>query len=275
MFEAYRYDYEILFIDDGSTDESKEKVKEIMEKDHHIFLHVHKKQFGKGQALQTGLQHSKGDELVFMDGDLQDDPGDIPALIQKLHEGNDLINGIRTKRKDNSVIKIYSHIANIVLHRFLHSPFTDINCGFKIFKKEITKDIPFYGNSFRFFPLAVYLKGYKVSEIPVHNRQRKYGKTKYGMKKLLIGMLDMVTAYFLFRFAERPLHFFGVIGGVFFIIGFLVSLYLSFERIFFNVLLYRRPALLFGILMIIVGIQIGMTGIIGELIVYLNKKGNK
>ncbi len=274
MFDSHGYAHEILFIDDGSTDKSSEQVKQVIEKDHHVFLHIHKKQFGKGKALQTGLSHSKGDIIIFMDGDLQDDPKEIPAFMEKLHEGYDLVNGIRTKRKDNSVVKIYSRVANFVLHRLLRSPFTDINCGFKIFKKEIIKDIPFYGNNFRFFPLAAYLEGHKVSEIHVRNRERVHGKTKYGIFKLIIGILDMVTAYFLFRFAERPLHFFGVIGGTFFTIGFLLSLYLSIERIFFNVLLYRRPALLFGILMIIVGIQIGMTGIMGELIVYLNKQKN-
>ena len=158
---------------------------------------------------------------------------------------------------------------------FLHSPFTDINCCFKAFKRKVIQDFVFYGNNFRFFPLATYLNGYKVTEISVVNNQRKFGKTKFGKSKIFVGILDTLTAYFLFKFSEKPLHFFGIFGGAFFVIGFAISFYLAIERIFFNVLLYRRPVLQLGILLIIVGIQIVMTGIIGELIVYLNKKSMK
>jgi glycosyltransferase involved in cell wall biosynthesis len=226
---------------------------------------------GKGEALRTGVKHAKGDIITFMDGDLQDDPSDLKKFIQKINEGADLVNGIREKRKDSLLIKTYSFFANIVLRSIFHSPFTDINCGFKMFKKETLIDFPLYGNNFRFFPLSVYYRGYAVAEVPVNNRKRLHGTSKFGPMKLFTGILDMVTAYFVYIFAERPLHFFGMIGGVLFLIGFLISLYLAFERIFFNVLLYRRPLLQLGIVLIIVGIQVVMTGLIGELIVYLNK----
>ncbi|MEO6508856.1 MAG: glycosyltransferase, partial [Patescibacteria group bacterium] len=144
--------------------------------------------------------------------------------------------------------------------------------GFKALKKEILKDTVFYGNNFRFLPLAAFTQGYKVTEVAVDNRARKYGVPKFGNGKAFIGLIDTITAYFLYKFAEKPLHFFGIIGGVFFVIGFLMALYLTIERVFFGVLLIYRPLLQLAILLIIVGIQIGMTGIIGELIVYLNKK---
>lgn len=262
------YDFEIVLVDDGST----EQIQKSNIKNHNAHVLRHRKRMGKGAALKTGIEHAKGDVLVLMDGDLQDDPSDIPALIAKLNEGFDLVNGIRTNRQDTGIIKTYSKTANNVLRSLFKSPFTDINCGFKVFKKEVVRDMPFYGNNFRFLPLSAYYQGFRVSEVPVHNRKRIHGVSKFGAMKLFIGLLDMTTAYFVFQFAERPLHFFGTIGSIVFSMGFVWSAYLAFERIFFNVLLYRRPSLWLGILLMIIGVQVLMTGLIGELIVYLHKK---
>lgn len=259
--------YEIILIDDGSTDSRQQNFQ-----DSNIQIIRHRKRMGKGQALKTGIENSKGDIIVVMDADLQDDPKDLTKFLKKIDEGYDFINGIRQKRHDNFLVKIYSALAAFFLRTFLRSPFTDINCGFKAFKKEVLKDFNFYGNNFRFFPLAVSYAGYKVGEIPVINNPRRHGVSKFGPGKLIFGVFDTLTAYFLYRFSERPLHFFGTIGGAIFFTGFLLSLYLTIERIFFNVLLITRPILWLGLLLIIVGVQIIMTGIIGELIVYLNKK---
>ena len=272
QLDRIKKEYEIVLVDDGSDDAFASKLKVKSEK---LKVISHRKRLGKGQALKTGIENSSGEIIVFMDGDLQDDPKDINKLLKKLDEGYDLVNGIRGNRQENSVIKIYSKVASWFLKTFLHSPFTDINCGFKAFKRKVIQDFVFYGNNFRFFPLATYLNGYKVTEISVVNNQRKFGKTKFGKSKIFVGILDTLTAYFLFKFSEKPLHFFGIFGGTFFVIGFAISFYLTIERIFFNVLLYQRPLLQLGIVLIIVGIQIVMTGIIGELIVYLNKKSNK
>ena len=263
--------WEIILVDDGSTDAKRLDSLSIKSESNFQLIH-HKKRLGKGQALKTGIENSIGDVIFFMDGDLQDDPRDIKRLLSKINEGYDLVNGIRTNRQENGLVKIYSKIASLFLKIFLHSPFTDINCGFKAFKREVLKDFNFYGNNFRFFPLATYLNGNKVSEISVTNNKRKFGETKFGKSKIFVGILDTLTAYFLFKFSEKPLHFFGTIGGITFLIGFLISLYLTIERLFFGVLLVTRPLLWLGILLIIIGIQVVMTGIIGELIVYLNKK---
>ncbi|MDO8741537.1 MAG: glycosyltransferase family 2 protein [Candidatus Roizmanbacteria bacterium] len=262
-------DYEIILVDDGSDDAFMSELKVKSDK---LKVVSHRKRLGKGQALKTGVENSSGEIIIFMDADLQDDPKDIHKFLKKINEGYDFVNGIRINRQENYLVKIYSKIASWFLKTFLHSPFTDINCGFKAFKKEVLKDFNFYGNNFRFFPLATFLNGYKVSEVSVINNKRKFGKTKFGKLKIFVGILDTLTAYFLFKFSEKPLHFFGMIGGFLFFIGFMISLYLAVERIFFNVLLYRRPLLQFGIVLIIVGIQVIMTGIIGELIVFLNKK---
>ncbi len=264
--------YEALFIDDGSTDQSVARIKEESHKNHHIKVFSHRKRKGKGEGLNTGIAHATGDIIVFMDADLQNDPHDMGKLLEKIDAGYDFVNGIRDSRDDHGLIKMYSSLANSFMRSFVNSPFTDINCAFKAMKREVLDDIVLYGNNFRFLPLAVYYQGFKVTEVEIRNRPRIHGKSKFGIMKVFIGIFDTMTAYFLYRFAERPLVFFGTIGGLIFSLGFLVALYLSYERIFFNVLLYRRPALQFAVLLIIVGLQIGLTGLIGELIVYLNKR---
>lgn len=270
--EEMREAHEIVFVDDGSRDGSAEEVAKLLKKDPQVRLVVHNKRLGKGDALRDALSKAKGDLIVFMDADLQDDPADLPQFLAKIKEGYDFVNGIRVKRKDNPVVKIYSGAANWFLKNFLQSPFTDINCGYKMFRREALDDIVLYGNNFRFLPLAAFYKGKRVGEIPVHNRPRFKGVTKFGIKKLFTGIIDTMTAYFIYRFAEQPLHFFGLIGGVFFLAGFVITFILAVERLFFNVLLYRRPSLLLGILLIIVGLQVVMTGIIGELVVFQHKK---
>jgi glycosyltransferase involved in cell wall biosynthesis len=273
VLEKIKEPSEVIFVDDGSTDKSqapnsksqtitKIQIKKIK----------HKTRLGKGAALNTGIKNSSGDVIIFMDGDLQDDPQDIPEFLKKIDEGYDLVNGVRTIRKDNSIIKTYSRLFNSFLKLVFRSPFNDINCGFKAIRKQVFNEIILYGNNFRFLPLAAFYKGYRVAEIPVANRPRQYGVSKFGAGKAFIGLIDTLTAYFIYQFSEQPLHFFGTIGAVFFIAGFIIAFVLSFQRIFYGMLLYRRPALLFAILLIIVGLQIVLTGIIGELIVYLDKK---
>ncbi len=261
--------WEVVLVDDGSTDAERQNFQFPIS---NFQLIHHKKRLGKGTALRTGIKNSSGEIIVFMDADLQDDPRDLPKLLKKIKEGHDFVNGIREKRNDNLLVKFYSKVVAWFLKTFLHSPYIDINCGFKAFKREVVQDFVFYGNNFRFFPLAVFYNGYKVTEINVKNNRRKFGKSKFGPSKLFTGLLDTLTAYFLFKFSEKPLHFFGIIGGLLFFVGFFISFYLTIERLFFGVLLYQRPLLQLGILLIIVGIQVVMTGIIGELIVFLNKK---
>jgi glycosyltransferase involved in cell wall biosynthesis len=262
--------YEIILVDDGSDD--KYQISNIKSQTN-LKLIKHKKRLGKGQALKTGIENSKGDTVVFMDADLQDDPSDLDKFLKKIDEGYDFVNGIRKGRHtDNFILEIYSSLAGSFLKTFLHSPYTDINCGFKAFKRDVLKDFIFYGNNFRFFPLYVFYNGYEVGEITVKNNPRRFGKSKFGPEKLVTGVFDTLTAFFLYKFAEKPLHFFGTIGLIVFTTGFLIALYLTIERLFFGALLITRPLLWLGILLIIIGIQIGMTGIIGELIVYLNKK---
>jgi len=279
VLQGLKREFEIVLVDDGSNDSSisnlKSQISNLNLKSENLKIIKHRKRFGKGEALKTGIDNSSGTVIIFMDGDLQDDPNDLNKFLKKIDKGYDFVNGVRKERKDSLLIKFYSKTAGFLLKKLLRSPFTDINCGLKAFKRQVVNNFTFYGNNFRFFPLAVYYQGYKVTEVPVNNRPRIHGQTKFGSGKLFVGLFDTLTAYFLYRFSEKPLHFFGTIGGILFLAGFIIDLYLAYERIFFNVLLYRRPLLWLGILMIIIGIQIVMTGIIGELIVYLNKKSDK
>ena len=232
---------EIILVDDGSLDHYDEKV--VGEFGQTVVkLKKLNRQMGKGRALSEGLKESSGDVIIFMDADLQDDPADLPTFYKKLNEGFDLVNGYRVDRKDNFLIKIYSKTAGWFLRKYLHSPFSDINCGFKMFRRKVLKNVVLYGNNFRFFPIATYFEGFKVSEVPVHNHPRIHGKSKFGVSKLLIGAIDMLSAYFLYKFSERPLHFFGMIGSIFFGIGGLMLAVLTYERIFFGILLYRRQS---------------------------------
>ncbi len=274
-FQAIKKDHEIVFVDDGSTDGSEQIVDTLAHKDKHVKLVKLRKRFGKGEALSRGVNHSSGEIIIFMDADLQDNPADITKFLKKIDEGYDLVNGVRTSRTHNSMIKTYSLLGNKFLKTFAHSPFTDINCGFKAFKREVLEETVLYANNFRFLPLDAFTQGFRVTEIPVDNRPRLHGTSKFGVGKAFIGLIDVITAYFLHQFSERPLHFFGMIGGIFFAIGGLITLELIMERVFFHVLLYRRPLFQLGMFLVIVGIQIIMTGILGELIVYLYKRRDK
>lgn len=275
LFESLndlKKEFEVILVDDGSDDGG---VRDLLKDIKNLKIVYHKKRLGKGQALKDGLLEARGEVIVFMDADLQDDPKEIKKFLKKIDEGYDFVNGKRIKRKDNFLVKLYSSLANFFLKKLLRSPYTDINCGFKAFKKEVLEDFVFYGNNFRFFPLAVFYNGYRVTEVEVFNHPRRYGQSKFGWLKILGGLWDTFTAYFLYKFSEKPLHFFGLVGGLFFFIGLIILLTLFIERMFFGMLLYRRPILFLGILLLIIGIQILMTGILGELIVYTNIKKRK
>lgn len=262
--------YEIILVDDGSKDLYTDSISKFKGSDLEVI--VLKRQMGKGKALLEGVKKAKGDFIAFMDADLQDDPNDLSKFLTKLNEGYDLVNGYREKRQDNLVVKVYSKLAKYFLQRFLSSPFSDINCGFKVFKKEILAQVPFYGNNFRFMPLAAFYEGYQVAEVSVKNNPRRFGVSKFGTKKLFYGVADVLSAYFVYKFAERPMHFFGSIGVFFLSFGIMTLGFVTYERIFEGVLLYRRPLLQYAIFLVILGIQILAMGIIGELIVYLHHK---
>lgn len=264
-------EYEIIYVNDGSTDGSVAVIKQLQT--HHIHLLQHRKKFGKGAALKTGIKSAKGDSIIFMDADLQDDPNDLPKFLDKLEEGYDFVNGWRKKRRDGLIKTLPSKIGNaIILKHVLGSKFHDMNCGYKAMKAEVLDEVSLYGDNFRFLPIVAERNGFKTTEVVVEHNPRLHGSSKFGFFRRFTVFADILTAYFIYRFSEKPLHFFGFVGGTLFSIGSVISLYLIIDRIFFGHLLYRRPAFLYGLVMVIVGIQIIMTGVLAELMVYLKNK---
>jgi glycosyltransferase involved in cell wall biosynthesis len=269
--------WELILINDGSTDASPQEAHDLSSKDNKVRILNQRKSFGKGRALADGFKIAKGDIIVFMDADLEDNPAELPKFIEKIDEGYDLVNGWRKNRDHGFSKTIPSKIGNIlILKWFLHSHFHDVNCGYKALKREILETIQLYGDILRFLPFMAVKEGYKTTEIPVHHSNRKYGVSKYGFFRRFSIFMDILTSYFIYRFREKPLHFFGGIGAFFLLLGIIPLIYLLFDRIFFGHLLYRRPLFLLTFLPIIVGIQVIMTGILAELIVYLRfqKKEN-
>jgi len=259
---------ELILVDDGSSQKYQlEKLSLPYQ------LVRHRKRLGKGRALANGFLQAKGEIIVFMDADLQDDPEELPKFIEKINQGYDLVNGWRKKREDN-ITKIWpSFIFNqLLLKMFFKSNLNDINCGYKAMRRAVLEQIPLYGDNYRFLPIIAQQEGFRTTQVEVKHHKRLYGRSKYGFWRLFFGLIDTLTTYFIYRFSEKPLHFFGPIGAIIFGSGFIISLILTLARIFYHTLLYRRVILQLGILLMIVGVQIMMTGIVAELIVFLDKK---
>ena len=268
--------YELILVNDGSDDNSLSELSKQANNQERIKILSHRKRFGKGKALLTGFNKSKGDIIVFMDADLQNDPKELGFFVKTVKEGFDLVTGWRKNRKDPISKRLPSYIFNdLLLKFFFKSKFHDINCGFKAMKREVLDEIVLYGDNYRFLPIMAEQSGFKTTEIEVTHHPRLHGKSKYGFFRLVFGLFDTTTTYFVYKFSDKPLHFFGPIGLSIFTMGFLIALYLTIERLFFGMLLYRRPLLTFGTLLILVGLQFVMTGFIAELVVYLRKKNHE
>lgn len=260
--------YEIIFVDDGSTDDSSKAISDLQKTDKNIKLITFRANFGKSLALSTGFEEAIGEVIVAMDADLQDDPADIPKLINKLNEGYDLVNGWRKKRADTLSKKISSILFNKGSAFLSGVKLHDFNCGLKVLRKEVANSLYIYGELHRFIPILAAKKKYKVTEIYVNNRTRKYGKSKFGFGRSWRGMLDLLTAIFISDFATKPAHFFGAIGLSLFSLGFFMDLYVAFIKITTGTTQNKIPLLLAGILCILLGVQLLSTGLIAEMITY-------
>jgi glycosyltransferase involved in cell wall biosynthesis len=265
-------DYEVLLISNGSTDDWGKNLQLPNDK----FKTFSLRRADKGRALRRGLARSTGDVVVFMDADLEDDPADLAKFYAKINEGYDFVNGWRKHRKHTWDKIIPSYIGNVLIIRsILRTGFHDVNCGYKMFKRECLQDVVLYGDNFRFLPLVVEKFGFRTTEVVVTHKNRRFGKSKYGFFNRLTVFADILTAYFIFRFSQKPLHFFAAIGMFPFVVGSLLLIILTAERLFYGVELHDRPIVWAAILLIIVGLQIIMTGVIAELMVFLFKKGQR
>lgn len=263
--------YEIIFIDDGSTDSSLNLMKKLAAKDKKNRIFSFRKNHGKAEALTLGFQMAKGDYIVTLDADLQDRPEEIKKLLDKAKEGFDLVSGWRKDRKDALKTKLSSKLFNYVMSVFWGVHLHDYNCGLKIYTAEAAKSVNLYGGMHRFIPLLVAEKGFEVTEVPVVHEKRQYGKSKYGFSKIFKDVPDMFTLLFLSRYAKRPLHFFGLVGGIISAVGSLTLIYLAILH-FLGQRIGDRPLLTFGILFVLAGFQVLFTGFLADLILHMTQK---
>lgn len=260
-------DYEVILVDDGSTDSSLQKLKEITRTDNRFKYLSFRKNYGKSAALHEGFKTTSGDAVVTLDADLQDDPHEIQNLLKKLEDGYDLCSGWKKKRQDPVIKKISSRFYNFVTRIISGVKIHDFNCGLKAYKKEVVENVKVYGELHRYIPVLASWQGYKVTEIPVNHHPRRYGKTKFGASRFFKGFIDLITVTFVTRYIKRPMHFFGFLGALSFFIGFIVLGYLTILWIQ-GIPLSNRPMLFLGMLLIIVGTQLFAVGLLGEVIVH-------
>lgn len=270
VFDNLGKPYEIIFIDDGSTDKSYDALQDLQSKDKKVRLIKLRANFGKSHALAIGFEQVQGDTIIILDADLQDNPADIPKLIAKLDEGYDLVSGWRKKRADTLTKRISSLLFNKGTSFISGVKLHDFNCGLKAFKKEVADELNLRGELHRFIPVLAAKNKFKVSEVIVDNRKRTYGKSKYGklgIKRSWKGILDLLTAIFVTDYLTKPAHFFGALGLSSLSLGIAMDAYVSYIKITTGTTQSRIPLLLAGILFIILGVQLISTGLIAELIV--------
>jgi len=267
--------WEVIVVDDGSSDETGQIVSDFHHKDTRIKLISLLRNEGKAMALQAGFDYADADIIITMDADGQDNPKELSRFISRLGEGFDMVNGWKKNRKDsfikNNTSKFYNYFTNLLLREKLH----DSNCGFKAYRKKVVRSLDLYGELHRYIPALVEASGFSLSEIEIDHRKRKFGKTKYGGDRFIKGALDLLTVLFITRFKNRPLHAFGSLGIIVSSVGIAISFYLSWLSLVDGQKIGDRPLLLLAVLLIVVGIQIVMTGLLGELITSIKKESKR
>lgn len=266
VLEKMDCSYEIIFVDDGSNDNSWEKIKEIKKENPFVKGIKLRKNYGKSSALDIGFRHSSGDIVITMDADLQDDPHEIPELVSMINSGYDLVSGWKKIRHDPFIKKHTSKFFNLVTSKISGIRLHDFNCGLKAYKKDVIDSIKVYGELHRYIPALAHIQGFKVTEKVVKHHPRKYGKTKFGASRFVKGFFDLLTVLFTTRFIRRPLHLFGTLGLISFILGVGITIYLTIMKFLYGEYLTNRPLFLVGILFIILGVQLFSIGLIGEMI---------
>lgn len=265
--------YEIIIVNDGSSDGTEKAVENLFKEDSRHIVGIHfRSNFGKASALKAGFGQAKGDIAITMDADLQDDPKEIPRFMAKIKEGYDLVSGWKQNRKDSFIKNNSSKFFNFTTSLFSKIKLHDFNCGFKAYKKEVAKSLDLYGQLHRYIPVIAGSQGYRIAEIPVHHRKRKFGKSKYGPVRFLNGFLDLMTVMILTKYFKRPAHFFGSFGTMALLIGLAISAYITYLRLVYGDIQGHTPLFIAGILLIMAGIQLISLGLIGEMFVKIAGK---
>ncbi|GAB4432226.1 MAG: glycosyltransferase family 2 protein [bacterium] len=257
---------EFIFVDDGSIDGGFAIIEEFAKSDDRIKGLSFRRNFGKSAALSAGFKKAKGDIVVTMDADLQDNPEEVPRLLEKINEGYDLVVGWKYPRLDPIGKRLPSKVINAITSFFTGLKIHDMNSGLKVMKREVAEEVLLYGELHRFFPSLAFMKGFKVGEEKVKHSERKFGSSKFGPKRFLSGIFDLTTVLFLGKFGKKPLHFFGLFGLFLILVGLIINSYIAYLRFRYGGIMGRLPLLLLGILNVVVGVQFFSIGLIGELL---------
>ncbi len=272
VMQSNQFLYEIIFIDDGSTDSSWKVIEDLSSQNKNVKGIRFQKNYGKSQALHAGFKEAQGNVVITMDADLQDSPDEIPELYNLIAKDDfDLISGWKKKRYDSKIRKnLPSKLFNAAARKTSGLHLHDFNCGLKAYKKEVIKNVDVYGEMHRYIPVLAKNEGFKkIDEKVVQHQARKYGVTKFGIDRFVNGFLDLISIWFLSRFGKRPMHLFGLLGSLMFIIGFLFALYLGIDKLFLNPtgrLITQRPQFYIALLAMLLGTQLFLAGFLGELI---------
>jgi len=259
-------DYEIVFVDDGSSDGSAQALDALADADAHVFVVHLRRNFGKSPALAAGFERVRGAIVITMDADLQDDPAMIPEFVRRIRAGADMVSGWKQKRHDPLDKTLPSRVFNGVVRKLSGVQLHDFNCGFKAYRAECIQELRVYGGFHRFLPVFAQDRGFRVEELVVHHRARQHGHSKFGNKRLLEGMLDLPTVLLLTRYRTRPLHFFGIPGAMILFVGLTLLSYLTVIW-FMGQSVGTRPLLTLGVLLTITGVQILCVGLVAEVVV--------
>jgi glycosyltransferase involved in cell wall biosynthesis len=268
VLDALKRSFEIVFVDDGSKDGTPERIREAREIDPRVKLVRLRRNFGKAAALTAGFDHSQGEIVVTMDGDLQDAPEEIPRMLAALEERQlDLVSGWKKDRRDPASKRWPSRLYNWVTRKLAQVDLHDFNSGFKVYRREVLAEISVYGELHRYIPVLASRRGFSVGEVDVVHHPRRHGVSKYGWDRFYKGLLDLLTVLFITKYTRRPLHLFGAVGLVFLALGFGINLYLAVLW-FLGAYLSNRPLLLLGMLLMLMGIQVLTTGLLGEMLTF-------
>ncbi len=278
VLNSLNLSYEIIFVDDGSTDGSGEILDEIAEKDETVMVIHFRRNFGQTAAISAGFDYADGEVIITMDADLQNDPHDIPRLLEKIEEGYDIVSGWRKDRKDPYWSRVFpSNVANWIISKITGVYLHDYGCTLKAYRREIAKELKLYGELHRFIPALASEIGVRIAEIPVNHRPRYKGKSKYGLTRIFKVLLDLMVVKFLLSYKSRPIRILGGVGFALFVVGFLPFSYLLLKKIFWGANIGHRPLLLVSILFILAGIQFISMGLLGEMTmrIYFESLGKK
>ena len=284
VMQEHGYSYEVIFIDDGSTDGTWQAVQDLAAADPHVHGICFRRNYGKSAALYCGFARAEGDVVFTMDADLQDSPDEIPEMYRMIvEEGNDLVSGWKQHRQDNTLTKnLPSKLYNATARRITGIKLHDMNCGLKAYRKEVVKNIEVYGEMHRYIPYLAKNAGYtRIVEKPVHHEKRKYGKSKFGMERFVNGFLDLQTLWFLTRFGKDPMHFFGYSGLLMFLVGFVMTVWIIAAKLIHQAqgLKFRavtdQPLFYLALVAVILGVVLFLAGFLGEMVARSSSDRNR